>query len=62
MKTAEIDNIIDWCKQRRKRNPYAHTRSSAREEAYDEALLHFMSYLHNLKWFCDDVKRENDNE
>ena len=62
MKTAEIDNIIDWCKQRRKCNPYAHRGSFARKDAYDEALLHVMSYLHNLKCFCDDVERENGKE
>ena len=50
MTNRELDNLIDWCRQKmekEKNNPYGLT--GKRREGYKEAMLAVMSHLHDLK-------------
>ena len=50
MNNRELDNIIDWCRQKlaqEKKNPFGLT--GKRLEGYEQAMLSVMSYLHSKK-------------
>lgn len=50
MTNRELDEIINWCRQKmvkEKNRPYGLT--GKRREGYEEAMLAVMSHLHSLK-------------